>query len=74
MDISKKSRKELVRTSKSRSLKRDMREISLNSSNQFLKDGKPDADAYIEFVTEFNEFINHTLKPFRAMIEKDLKL
>ncbi len=74
MRISKKSKKELIKASKSLSLKRDMQKISGNSSNPFFKNGKPDTDAYIEFVNQFNEFINHAFKPFKPLIEKDMKL
>ena len=51
-----------------------MQKVSANSSNPFVKDGKPNVDAYIEFVNQFNEFVNHTLKPFKPLIEKDMKL
>ncbi len=74
MKISKKSKKELIKASKSLSLKRDMQKVSANSSNPFFKDGRQNADAYIEFVNQFNEFINHALKPFKPLIEKDMKL
>lgn len=74
MRISEKSRKELIKASKSSSIKKDMRQISVNSSNPFLKNGKPDAEAYIEFVNQFNDFINHAPKPFKPIIEKDFKL
>lgn len=74
MRISEKSKKELIRAAKSPSLKRDMQKVSLNSSGPFLKDGKPDADAYMEFLNQFNAFINHAPKPFKPLIEKEFKL
>ncbi len=74
MEISKKSRNELIKAAKSSTLKRDMRKVSAHSSHPFLKNGKQNADAYIEFVNQFNEFINHALKPFKPLIEKDMKL
>ena len=42
--------------------------------NPFFKNGKAHADAYIEFVTQYNDFINHLPKPFRRMIDNDMKL
>jgi hypothetical protein len=33
-----------------------------------------DVDAYIAFNDQFNEFINHASRPFRPMVEKDIKL
>ena len=40
----------------------------------FVKDGVVDVDAYIDFVTQFNEFIGHEPKPFRQIIDKDMRL
>jgi len=33
-----------------------------------------DLDVYIEFVTIFNEFINHSMRPFRRIIDRDMRL
>ncbi len=38
------------------------------------RDGKVDADAHIEFLNQFNEFINHEPKPFRKIIDRVMKL
>jgi hypothetical protein len=51
-----------------------MRYLSEHRHNPFIKDGEVDVDAYIEFVQQFNEFINHEPKPFKPMIDKDMKL
>ena len=74
MKISKKAKKELVESSRSISLRKAMKKIASNRHNPFFKNGKVDTDAYIEFVTQFNEFINHAAKPFRPMIDKIFKL
>ncbi len=74
MEISEKAKQELLKLSESASFRKDMQTVRANRHNPFLKDGKVDADAYIEFLNQFNEFINHTPKPFRAMIGKDMKL
>lgn len=74
MKVSKKAKKELIEASRSASLRKDMREIASNRHNPFFKNGKVDADGYIEFVTQFNEFINHAAKPFRPMIDKICKI
>jgi len=42
--------------------------------NPFFKDGKPNPAAYLEFVTQANEFVNHKPKPFRRMIDKVMKI
>jgi len=74
MKFSKKLEKELIELSQSASLKKDMEIITLQKHNPFIKNGRPDPDAYIEFVTQYNEFINHKQKPFEQMIDKDMKL
>jgi hypothetical protein len=67
-------KKELLRLAKSKSLREDMRYLSANRHNPFIKDGRVDIDAYIEFVTQFNEFINHEPKPFKPIIDREMKL
>ncbi len=72
--ISEDEKREFLRLAKSSSLRRDMRHLSSNRHNPFIKDGKVDVDAYIEFVTQYNEFINHEPKPFKPMVDKIMKL
>jgi hypothetical protein len=72
--ISEGAANELLGLAKSESFKKDMEMLRLHRHNPFIKNGKVDIDAYIEFVTEFNEFINHEPKPFKPMIDKDMKL
>jgi hypothetical protein len=42
--------------------------------NPFLQNVNADVDAYIAFNNQFNEFINHSSRPFRPIIEEDIKL
>ncbi len=72
--ISKKAEKEFKKFSELHSFRKDMDMIASSRHQPFLKDGKVDVDAYIEFVTQFNEFINHTPKPFKRIIDKDMRL
>ncbi len=74
MKLSEKAKKELFELSQSLSFKKDMDRITANRYNPFFSDGKVNIDTYIEFVNQFNEFINHSPKLFRPMIEKDMKL
>ncbi len=53
---------------------RDMQYIRQHRLNPFIRDGRVDIDAYLQFVTEFNEFINHAPKPFRPILDKDMRL
>ena len=74
MTIPKKVVEELIKLARSDALRKDMETIALKRHNPFVKEGKVDVDAYIEFVTQYNEFINHTPKPFSRIIDKDMKL
>ncbi len=74
MKISKDVEKEIVEFAKSPSVRADMEVIASQRHNPFIKDGRPDADAYIEFVIQYNEFINHQPKPFWKIIDRVMKL
>jgi hypothetical protein len=66
--------KDIIKLDESEELKKDMEMLSLQWRSPFIKNGAVDIDAYIEFVTEFNEFINHEPKPFKPMIDRDMRL
>jgi len=72
--ISEQERQEMLRLAKSSSVKKDMEYLSSHRHNPVLVNGAFDMDRLIEFLSQFNEFINHQPKPFRPMIEKDMKL
>ncbi len=74
MNVSDKSQEELLKHSQSVAFKKDMNTVAGRKHNPFIKNGRVDADAYIEFVTQYNEFINHQPKPFRRMIDIEMKL
>lgn len=74
MTLSRKAEQELIELSQSESLRKDLEIIASQRHNPFIKNGKVDVDAYIEFVTQFNEFINHAPKPFKPMIDRDMRL
>lgn len=65
---------ELLELAGSEGLKKDMERLKAQWKDPFIKDGRVDVDAYIEFVTQFNEFINHKPKPFKPMVDRDMKL
>ena len=72
--ISEIEKKEFLRLAKSLSLKEDMKQLSALRHNPLIIDGKVDVDRWIEFLTQFNEFINHQPKPFRPIIDRVMKL
>jgi len=74
MNISHAAEKELVSLGRSKELRDDMDNLKSRWQAPFVRNGEIDVDLYIEFVEQFNEFINHQPKPFRPMIEKDMKL
>ena len=74
MKLSEDTERELIELAKSDSFRKEMGSLGARWKVPFMKDGEVDVDAYIEFVTEFNEFINHEPKPFRPMVDKEMKL
>lgn len=72
--ISDAEKTELLRLVKSTSIKKDMELISNQRYNPVIIDGKVNMDRVLEFLTQFNEFINHEPKPFEAIIDKEMKL
>lgn len=74
MRISEESAREICRLANSHSLKMDMKKIASQRHNPFFKQGKVLVDEYIEFVTQFNEFINHEPKPFKKIIDREVRL
>lgn len=74
MKISRTAEKEIRELSHSPSLRRDFDALASERHNPFFRAGNVDADAYILFVSEFNEFIGHEPKPFAPMQDKDMRL
>lgn len=72
--ISNDEKLELLRLASSSSMREDMELIARQRHNPVMVDGKINMDRVLEFLTQFNEFINHEPKPFEPMIEKEMKL
>jgi hypothetical protein len=72
--ISEEEKQELLRLAGSSSLREDMRYLSSQRHNPVLANGMVDMDRLIEFITQINEFANHQPKPFRLIIDKEMKL
>ncbi|KWT84125.1 hypothetical protein [Candidatus Magnetominusculus xianensis] len=64
-----KSDLDLYEASKSEALRFDMQRVAAQRHNPFVKNGQPDIDAILQFLMEYNEFINHEPKPFRKIID-----
>jgi hypothetical protein len=74
MTLSREAEKELRELASSIGLKNDMAAVADSRHNPFVKNGIVDADAYVLFVCAYNEFINHAPKPFKRMIDIDMRL
>jgi hypothetical protein len=72
--LSKEAAEEMRELSRSEALKNDLAFVARTRHNPLIKDGVVDPDAYILFVSQFNEFINHEPKPFKPMQDKDMRL
>jgi hypothetical protein len=72
--ISDADRAELLALSKSESMRDDLAHIAANRHNPLLVDGEVSVDRVIEFLTQYNEFLNHPIKPARPFLEHNMKL
>lgn len=72
--LSEHEKKEMLRLARSSSLMEDAEYLTVHRHNPVVIDGKVDMDRLLEFLTEFNAFINHRPKPFKPMIDRDMKL
>lgn len=67
-------KEELRNTAGSESLRYDMKRLRCSRRGFFGPDGAVDADRVLDFLLAFNEFINHTPKRFRPIVDRDMKL
>lgn len=72
--LTEQEKEELRRLAKSTQLRDDMRRVATSRHNPFMKDGRVDIEAWLEFLNEYNAFIGHTPKPFKPMIDRIMKL
>jgi len=71
MRLSDAEREEFKALAASESLRADMAQVAALRHDPLVED---DAEAYIEFLTNYNEFLNHPIKPFQPFIEENMKL
>ena len=74
MTISDESRKELKKLALSKKLRADMATLKGMQHNPFIQDGLIQPKVFIEFVIEYNAFINHHHKAFKPMTGSHFKL
>lgn len=74
MHINETDRAELLALSNSESMRKDAAHVATNRHNPLLIGGEVSVDRVMEFLTQYNEFLNHPIKPLRPFIELDMKL
>jgi len=72
--ISKKEKKELRQAADSALLRKDMQYLADKRFNPLIDGQNINMDSLLVFLTEYNEFINHSPKPFRPIIDRIMKL
>ena len=65
--LTEEERRELKELAASGALREDMQTLA-------RPHGRVDIDLVVTFLTEFNEMINHQPKPFKAIIDRDMRL
>lgn len=65
---------EISELDQSESLRKDMNLIKSHKNNLYHEDEQKSIELFLEFVTQYNEFINHEPKPFKRIIDKDMIL
>ncbi|MEW6381205.1 MAG: hypothetical protein AB1611_16585 [bacterium] len=74
MALTDQEKEELVRQSQSSRLKEDMRQLAAKAYDPFMVDGQIDADRWLAFLNGYNEFVGHTRKPLKWIVERVMKL
>ncbi len=72
--LTEQERRELKELAASPSLREDLQTLSRLRSHHFIFAGRVDLDRVVAFLTDFNEMINHQPKPFKKIIDHDMKL
>lgn len=74
MPFTEQEKTELKAFAASESMRMDSERLRATRHNPFMVNGIVDCDRVIEFLTEYNEFLNHPMKPHRKFIERNMKL
>jgi hypothetical protein len=74
MPLSDEEKEELRALAASGSMRADAGQLRATRHNPFIVNGEVDCDRVTEFLTAYNEFLNHPVKPRREFIERNMKL
>lgn len=72
--MSEREKQELKELANSAQLRLDSRRLRENRNNPFMEGNKINLDNFLVFLDEFNSFMNHCPKPFRKIIDRDMRL
>jgi hypothetical protein len=72
--MTEKEKHELLQMAESEGLRTDMRRVMHAGKTPFDRNGQIDLDAFIEFLDAFNAFVNHRRKPFKPMMDGNMRL
>lgn len=72
--LSREDKRELLEMARSKRIREDFRKIAENRYNPFLVNGAVDLEKFISFLNDYNEFINHKMRPFRKIVDRDMRL
>ena len=73
MPLSEEEKEELKRLADSGEMRRDMQRMADSRRRAFLETGGVDTDRFLDFVSAFNQFINHAPRKFRRIEEHDMR-
>ncbi len=66
--------REIRASGSSQACRDDHARMSAHIHDPFIVNGEVDCDRVIEFLTEYNEFLKHPIKPAGHFVERDMKL
>jgi hypothetical protein len=72
--LTEEERRELKELAASLALREDLQTLARRRARHFVRNGQVDVDLAVAFLTEINEMINHQPKPFKAIIDGDMRL
>lgn len=72
--LTEEERRELKELAVSPALREDLQTLARRRRRHFRRDGQVDLDLVLAFLIEFNEMIDHQPKPFKAIIDAEMRL
>ena len=74
MGLTEREKEELRAIASSASMRADSRRLRTGRINSFINNGFVDCSRVVEFLTEYNRFLDNPMKPHWSFSEKEMKL